>query len=262
MTVPVRAVERAFSVLQVVTNSPRSATLAQITNATRLPKSSVSRMLATLEHLEMVEQVGPRGHYRVGPGLEVLVGRGTSPQVLKQLGRPHLENLVSQLGEDAALVVPEGKKMLYISQVVADRTVKVQDWTGHTFPLHTLAPGQACLARWDPHRLRTYLREDLVRLTAQTIVDPEALQTRLTAARRDGYVWADQESAVDINGVAAPIIGIHGKVVAALGVHGPSYRFPGERDRADTGLLLKDTAEQLSRELATFPSDGRSPDLD
>ncbi len=258
MTAPVRAVERAFSVLQVVAASPRSVTLAQITNATRLPKSSVSRMLVTLEHLEMVEQVGPRGHYRIGPGLEVLAGRGTSPQVLKQLGRPHLEKLVSQLGEDAALVVPEGKKVLYVNQVVADRTVQVQDWTGHTFPLHTLAPGQTCLAEWDPHRLETYLREDLVRLTTHTVVDPTALQARLEKARRDGFVWADQESAVDITGVGAPINGPHGRVVAALGVHGPCYRFPGGRDRADIGQLLKRTADQLSKELAAFPSEIRS----
>ena len=47
--------------LQVVAASPRSASLAQITKATRLPKSSVSRLLGTLEHLDLVEQVGRRG---------------------------------------------------------------------------------------------------------------------------------------------------------------------------------------------------------
>jgi len=258
VTAPVRAVERAFAVLQVVVASPRSASLAQITKATRLPKSSVSRMLVTLEHLEMVEQVGRRGRYRVGPGLEVLAGRGTSPQVLKQLGRPHLENLVSRLGEDAALAVPEGKKVLYISQVVADRTVQVQDWTGHTFPLHTLATGQVCLAAWEPDRLRDYLRQDLVRVTASTILDPHILQCRLQAARRDGFVWAHEEFAVDISGVAAPVYGPHGKIVAALGLHGPSYRFPGNTDGMEIGRLIRSVADQLTAELASFPSGSRS----
>lgn len=258
MTAPVRAVARAFAVLQVVAASPRSAGLAQITKATRLPKSSVSRLLVTLEHLEMVERVSRRGRYRVGPGLEVLAGRGTSPQVLKQLGRPHLESLVSQLGEDAALAVPEGKKVLYISQVVADRTVHVQDWTGHTFPLHTAATGQACLAGWDMRQLRTYLKEDLVRLTAHTLVDTQMLWTRLNNARRDGFVWAHEESAVDITGVAASVRGPHGKVVAALGVHGPCYRFPGDRDIAEIGGLISRVAEQLSMELATFRSEDQT----
>lgn len=254
MTAPVRAVSRAFAVLQVVTASPRSASLAQITKATRLPKSSVSRMLATLEHLEMVEQVGQPGRYRVGPGLEVLAGRGTSPQVLKQLGRPHLENLVSQLGEDAALAVPEGKKMLYISQAVADRTVHVEDWTGHTFPLHTVAPGQVCLAEWRKDELSKYLEHDLVRLTSRTVVDPQVMQTRLETALRNGFAWTHEESAVDISGVAAPVRGPHGKVVAALAVHGPSYRFPGKRDRSVIGHQVRKAADRLTFDLAGFPA--------
>lgn len=258
MTAPVRAVERAFAVLQVVVASPRSASLAQITKTTRLPKSSVSRMLVTLEHLEMVEQVGRRGRYRVGAGLEVLAGRGTSPQVLKQLCRPHLENLVSLFGEDAALAVPEEKKMLYISQVVADRTVHVQDWTGHTFPLHTLATGQVCLAAWEPDQMRDYLRQDLVRVTAHTIIDPHVLRGRLQSARRHGFAWSHEESAVDISGVAAPVIGPHGKVVAALGVHGPTYRFPGTADGMEIGRRIRSVADQLTAELAVFPSGTRS----
>lgn len=254
MTAPVRAVARAFAVLQVVAASPRSASLAQITKTTRLPKSSVSRMLATLEHLDMVEQVGQRGRYRLGPGLEVLAGRGTSPQVLKQLGRPHLENLVSMFGEDAVLAVPEGKKMLYISQSVADRTVHIEDWTGHTFPLHTLATGQVCLAEWRRDQLLEYLQADLVRVTARTVVDPTVLQDRLETVRREGFAWTYEESAVDITGVAAAVKGPHGRVVAALGVHGPSYRFPGQRSTRRIGQQVRSVADQLTVELSSFPS--------
>ena len=254
MTAPVRAVARAFAVLQVVAASPRSASLAQITKTTRLPKSSVSRMLTTLEHLDMVEQVGQRGRYRLGPGLEVLAGRGTSPQVLKQLGRPHLENLVSMFGEDAVLAVPEGKKMLYISQSVADRTVHIEDWTGHTFPLHTLATGQVCLAEWRRDQLLEYLQTDLVRVTARTVVDPTVLQDRLENVRHEGFAWTYEESAVDISGVAAPVKGPHGRVVAALGVHGPSYRFPGRRSTRKVGQQVRGVADQLTMELSSFPS--------
>ena len=254
MTAPVRAVTRAFAVLQVVSASPQSAGLAQIAQATRLPKSSVSRLLATLEHLEMVEQVGRRGRYRIGPGIEVLAGRGTSPQVLKQLGRPHLENLVSLLGEDAALTVPEGKNMVYVSQVVADRTVQVQDWTGHAFPLHTVATGQVCLAGWDSDQLDRYLHRNLVRLTAHTVVDPEVLRLRLEAVRDNGYAWAHEESAVDISAVAAAVRGPRGKVIAAVGVHGPRYRFPGDRDPSEIGRMVQSVANQLTDDVSGFPS--------
>ena len=123
MTAPVRAVVRAHAVLRVVVTSPNGASLARIAKVTRLPKSSVARMLDTLQYLEMVEQITQRGRYRVGPGLEVLAGGGASTQVLGQLSRPHLQTLVSQLREDATLSVPEGNKVLCINQFTADRTV-------------------------------------------------------------------------------------------------------------------------------------------
>lgn len=258
MTAPVRSVIRAFSVLQVVAASQLSAGLAQIAKATRLPKSSVSRMLNTLEHLDMVERVGRRGRYRVGPGLEVLAGGGASPQVLKQLGRPHLQDLVSQLGEDATLSVPEGDEVLYISQITADRAVKVQDWSGVTFPHHTVAPGFIFLSTWEPDRLESYLDGDLVSFTPNTLVDPSALRVRLETVRRQGYSWTHRESAVDITGAAAAVTGPHGKVVAALSVHGPSYRFPADRGESEIGALMRSVADRLTAELAGFPPRIRS----
>ncbi len=254
MTAPVRAVVRAHAVLRVVVTSPNGASLARIAKVTRLPKSSVSRMLDTLQYLEMVEQITQRGRYRVGPGLEVLAGGGASTQVLGQLSRPHLQTLVSQLGEDATLSVPEGNKVLYINQFTADRTVQVQDWTGFTFPHHTIAPGLVFLSTWNSERLKSYLQRDLVRHTPNTLVDYQAMTARLEIVRRDGYVWTYREYADDINGVAAPVIDPHGQVAAAVSVHGPSYRFPPQGAEAEIGGLLCDIASQLTAELAAFSS--------
>lgn len=238
--------------LRVVVASPNGVTLARIARVTRLPKSSVSRMLDTLQHLDMVEQVGQRGRYRVGHGLEVLAGGGTSPQVLAQLSRPHLQSLVSQLGEDANLAVPEGDKTLYLNQVTADRTVQVQDWTGFALPHHTVAPGLVFLATLEPERLEAYLQQDLVSHTPQTLVDPKALVARLETVRRDGYAWTHREYADDINGVSAPVFNPRGQTVAALSVHGPSYRYPPPGSEAEIGRLLCDAASQLTAELAGF----------
>ena len=252
MTSPVRAVTRAFAVLRVVVASPNGASLARIARVTRLPKSSVSRMLDTLQHLDMVEQVGKRGQYRVGHGLELLAGGGTSPQVLAQLSRPHLQSLVSHLGEDATLSVPEGDNTLYVSQVTAERTVQVQDWTGFALPHHTVAPGLVFLSTWEPERLGRYMQQDLVRRTPQTLVEPVAMMARLEMVRRDGYAWTHREYSDDINGVAVPVCNPHGQAVASLSVHGPSYRFPARGTEARIGRLLCDIASQLTAELAGF----------
>lgn len=258
MTSPVRAVTRAFAILQIVSAAPGSAGLAEIADAVGLPKSTASRILSTLEHLEMVEKAGRRGHYRMGAGVDVLAGKATSPQMLRQIARPYLETLVARFGEDAALTVPDGRGIRYLSQLVADRTVQVQDWTGHSLPFHTVASGQVCMAGWSRDQLDQYLQPDLVRLTARTVTDPQKLRGRLDEARSNGYAWAHEESAVDVSAVAAPVKGPHGLAVAMLAVHGPCYRFPGDRDPAQVGRVVKEVAGQLARDLAGFSAESDS----
>jgi DNA-binding IclR family transcriptional regulator len=50
--------------------------------------------------------------------------------------------------------------------------------------------------------------------------------------------------------VAAPVLEKGGHITAALHVHGPAYRFPGDQDPADLGLAVADAAQRLSKALA------------
>ena len=58
--------------------------------------------------------------------------------------------------------------------------------------------------------------------------DPDALRERLREIRRDGYAWAIEEFDEGISSVAAPIADASGEVIAAVHLHGPSYRFPAD----------------------------------
>ena len=82
------------------------------------------------------------------------------------------------------------------------------------------------LAFRQPAALERYLDGPLERFTDRTIVRPDALRERLRAVRRDGYAWAQEEFDRGISSVAAPIADASGEVVAAVHLHGPSYRFP------------------------------------
>jgi DNA-binding IclR family transcriptional regulator len=67
-------------------------------------------------------------------------------------------------------------------------------------------------------------------------------------ARRDSE-WVYGEFADDINSVAAPVFDSDGDAVAALHVHGPSYRFPGDRDPDQVAAGVAAAAQQLSARL-------------
>ena len=148
--------------------------------------------------------------------------------------------------------------MLYVNQITADRTVRVQDWTGTTLPHHTVAAGFVFLSTWDPDRLETYLARDLARFTDETLTDPQALMAKLETVRRQGHAWAIRECADDLCSVAAPVKGPHGMVVAALSVHGPSYRFPRRGAESEVGRLICEAADRLTGELAGSSPAARS----
>jgi DNA-binding IclR family transcriptional regulator len=80
------------------------------------------------------------------------------------------------------------------------------------------------------------------------MTDPTALRERLARVREDGYAWVHEEFADGLNSVAAPVIGPGGDAVAAVHVHGPTYRFPVGHER-DAGRGVAVEAAKLAARL-------------
>ena len=243
----VQSVERAFAILGAVSGKPGGVTA--IAGRVGLPKSTVARLLATLEGLDAVERVeGPR--WRVGPGVASLAGTASPERSLVAIAQPHLTRLVEEVGEDAGLALPDGYDVHYVEQVESDNPVQVRDWTGTRAPLHAVPSGLVLLAEWPEDALEAYLAHGLARLTPYTVTEPEELRRRLAEARARGVTWGREEFAEGISSVAAPVRDGRGKPIAALHVHGPSYRFPppGAEDRI--AALVAEAAGAAGRELS------------
>jgi DNA-binding IclR family transcriptional regulator len=82
------------------------------------------------------------------------------------------------------------------------------------------------LAHRRPEEVERVLASPLERLAPETDVDPAHLRERIVRARADGYAWTRDEAAEGISSVAAAVADATGEVVAAVHVHGPTYRFP------------------------------------
>lgn len=219
----VQSLARAFAILDEVATRPAGVTT--IAERVRLPKSTVARLLTTLEDLGAVERFdGAR--WRIGPGVAALSSAASPERSLIAVARPHLAELVAELGEDAGLGLPDGNEVLYVDQVESDNPVQVRDWTGTRAPMHAVPSGLVLLAEWPEDALEAYLGGELVALTRRTITDPPRLRKRLAEVRKAGYAWGLEEFAEGIDSVAAPVRDARGKAIAAIHVHGPSYRFP------------------------------------
>jgi DNA-binding IclR family transcriptional regulator len=171
------------------------------------------------------------------------------------LARPVLVELASALGEAAGLSVPDGFAVHYVDQVDTAQQVQIRDWTGTRAPMHAVSSGLVLLAALPASTLDAFLARPLERFTGRTVTEPAAIRARLADVRRDGYAWVHEEFAEGLNSVAAPIEDRTGVVVAAVHVHGPSYRFPGAKDEAEIAATVVDAAHAISGRLRRSRSD-------
>ena len=243
----VQSVERAFSVLEALADGPLGVT--EVADRVALPKSTVARLLGSLAHEGAVEQVPGRTDYRVG-GRIVTLAAGVRPtRSLVALARPHLVQLAATVGEAAGLSIPDGFLVHYVDQVDSPHPVGVRDWTGTRLPMHAVSSGLIFLAHMHPADIDAFLASSLERYTPTTVVDPATIRERLRRAQLDGYAWARDEVAEGISSVAAALADEDGEVVAAIHVHGPSYRFPADGAEEQLSERVVTTAARISASL-------------
>lgn len=248
----VQSVERAFAVLRCLAGGP--AGVSEIAERVGLPKSTVSRLLSTLQSIDAVEQLNAGGEYRVAE-LMVEIASGASPGTdLVAVARPHLAELVGLLDEAAGLSVLEAGDVHYLDQVAGDGLVQLRDWTGERIPAHVVSSGLVMLAHARPEDLDRFLARPLQRFTGRSVTDPRAVRRRLREIAAEGTAWVFEEYSLELNSVAAPVRNAAGRVVAAIHVHGPAYRFPAEGRQAEIAAAVVTAADRVSARLGAAPT--------
>lgn len=220
----VQSIRRAFDVLQALGDGPLGVT--DVADRAGLPKSTAARLLATLAGEGAVEQIPGETSYRLGPRLVTLGGGFSLNRSLAAIARPVLVELAAASREAAGLGIPDGDLVHYIDQVDTPNPVQVRDWTGARAPLHAVSSGQVLLAFRPAAAIDRYISGSLEAFTMRTLIDSETVRERLRTVRRQGFTWAIEEFDPGISSVAAPIADASGEVIAAVHLHGPSYRFP------------------------------------
>jgi IclR family acetate operon transcriptional repressor len=255
----VQSVERAFTVLRCLAGGP--AGVSALAERAGLPKSTVSRLLGTLQALGAVEQVGAASEYRIGHGMIDLAAAALPGRNLISVARPHLVELVDVLGEAAGLAVLDvDDVVVYLDQVNVDNPVQVRDWTGERIRPHMVSSGLVLLAHQSPEERERYLAGPLEAVTPRTTTEPAALRRRLDGIVARGTEWTIDEFVPGISSVAAPVTDPSGHVVAAVHAHGPSYRFPPPGGAVEVAGVVAGAARRISARLGPRSSVGDEPD--
>lgn len=194
----------------------------------------MSRLLLALEDLGYVAALGPRGPYRLGPGI-IALSSSARRGVLSEL-RPFLEALSHEVNETVDLSMVDGDRAVFLEQVVSDHRLRAVSAVGDSFPLHACANGKAMLAGMDAPDVDRVLSVGLERLTPNTLTSTRALRSELAAIRRSGVAIDREEHSLGICAVGALLPRVYGDVVA-LSIPTPTPRFEGNEARLTEALL-------------------------
>ncbi|MBX3015948.1 MAG: IclR family transcriptional regulator [Caldilineaceae bacterium] len=222
--VTVQSISRAFTLLRTIAQYPQGITVTDLARQTKLHKSTVSRLILTLEAERAVAR--QNGTLYIGEGITKLVTTALSTATLVALVHPYLRTLVDQINETAGLCIPEETCAFYVDQITTDHDIQIRDWTGERYPLHAVSSGKLFLAYAAEPQINTYLAQPLAALGPKTITAPSALRQQLAQIRTQGYDWSLEEFTAGLAVVSAPIFDAHGTVIASIYVCGPTLRFP------------------------------------
>lgn len=219
-----RSVARFASVLRAIAANPNGLTLAELSEAVDLPRSTLHRLLAALEQQGLVARA-PR---RYGPGaLLTRLGSETNRTLREEL-RPIMQRLSTETRETVDLAVLERRGVRFIEQVAGAHRLRAVSAVGDLFPVHCTANGKALLASV-PRAEAMSLITRLPALTPHTITSRTALWSELDRIAANGVAFDREEHTVGICAVGAVVFDAFGPA-AAITIPLPAQRFQGHEE--------------------------------
>jgi len=241
----IAVIERMMRVLENF-QGEREVSLATLASRSTMVKSSVYRILFTLERLGYVEKNGD-GQYSITGRIARLGGQTRSPSDLPALAQPFMLELVRRFQETVNLGVLDGDEVLYIRVLESPHTFRLAAHAGIRSPLHSTALGKALLASLpDAELQRLAKRCNFQRFTRNTICEVAPFMRELVRVRRRGYAIDNMEDSDGARCLAAPIFDDDGRGVAAISISGPSSRVHRARDPEVTEALIG-ACKQISK---------------
>ncbi len=240
----IAVIEKAVRVLEAFEGRHEVA-LSELATRTRLVKSSVFRILFTLERLGYVQKANG-GRYSVTSRLSRLAGDYPPRSNLSGLAAPFMAQLLRRFQETINLGVLDGGEVLYIHVLECSHAFRLAAHAGMRSPLHSTALGKCLLSRLSRPEIEAMLKANPPRkLTARTITEISTLYNEVAKVRARGYAVDGGEDSEGARCIAAPILDPQGHVCAAISISGPAMRVKPSRDKEIASALM-DTCREIS----------------
>ncbi|MBS0451613.1 MAG: IclR family transcriptional regulator [Proteobacteria bacterium] len=250
----VPALERGLRILCEFTREHRTLSAPELARRFDLPRSTVFRLLTTLENMGFLERAEGGRDYRLGLAVLRLGFEYLASLELTQLGTPLLQRLSEELHTSCNLVVRDGRSIVYVAKMAQATPFASSVTVGTRLPAHATVLGRILLEDLTLPQLRDLYPEDhLEAFSPSTPKTVTELFDMVQADRQRGYVLGEGFFEANISSIAAPVRDHSGHIVAALGATIPSGHI--EEGRIDEMVArVRATADDISGLLNYAPA--------
>jgi IclR family acetate operon transcriptional repressor len=168
--------------------------------------------------------------------------------------------LLEECGESVNLAVQDEREAMYVHRIERRTVTRPLARPDGRVPLYCSGVGKALLAGKDDAELEALLPGDAARrLTSNTLVSRSALREDIALIRRRGFSVDDEEHAIGLRCVAAPVFDELREPIAAISISGPATRI-SPSDIPRLGEQLRRAAAGVTAKLggSTPPAFGRA----
>jgi DNA-binding IclR family transcriptional regulator len=218
--------DRMTCVLEAFDQDDAGLGISELALRADLPKSTVSRLVATLVRQRYLERDGTLIH--LGLRLFELGQLAEQPRELRAAALPVMADLRGKTGESVHVAIRDGREMVCVAAMRSGPFAPSTVRTGKRLAVHATALGKAALAHQLPSEVEEMLALELEPRTPHTITDPVELRRQLADIRRGDLAIEVGEYDEDVSCAAVAILTSSGSPVAALSISGSSEDFDAD----------------------------------
>lgn len=227
--------------------------IAALAEELDMSRSTTHRYASTLVALGYLEQDQSR-RYRLAPRVADFGMAVLGSMSLRKQARGALRELRGQTGHTVSLAVLDRDEARCVERLRGwhrgQHAVDLDVGLGAKTPLYCTAVGKVLLAGSPPAERERLIQEiQLKRRGPNTITSKRALRAELEQVQADGFAVSDEELAPGARGIAVPVVGVDGEVIAAIGVPAPAEACSRAELIAALGKPLQAAAQRVSAAL-------------
>lgn len=242
------SVTNALRILQEFSNSQTVVYVSELAKKLNVSKSTVSRLVRTLEAEDFLEKDTLTQGYILGNRLLTIAGiLVNSNEIYREVG-PVLNDLVQKTNESAQIAALDKGEVFYIYKLAGPYYSNTHTQIGASNPIHATSSGKLLLAFEDERIVDEILERPREAFTEHTITNPIQFREELKKIRRQGYSLSVEELTLGNYSLAFPVRGFDGRVVCAISISGPLSRLNNNRLK-EFMRYMRQASEEASERL-------------